>query len=66
MRGGEGGWADCNGTCSDSNYPWTLAAVEDPLGPRVGIHLEPDPGRLVGHHEQKSCLSHFSWFKTSE
>lgn len=32
-----GGWADCNGTCSNSNYPWTHAAVEDLLGPRVAF-----------------------------
>lgn len=31
------GWADCNGTCSNSNYPWTHAAVEDLLGPRVAF-----------------------------
>lgn len=40
-RGGTGGtgggWVDCNGTCSHSNYPWTLEAAEDLLGPSVAF-----------------------------
>lgn len=61
-----GGWADCNGTCSDSNYPWTLAAAEDPLGPRVVfIYNQTQAGWLVTRN-RPPCSSRFTCSETSE
>lgn len=51
-----GGWVDCNGTCSNSNYPWTHAAVEDLLGPRVAF--------IITRHKQVWSASP-SWHQSS-
>lgn len=59
-----GGWADCNGTCSNSNYPWTLAAVEDLLGPRVAFIITTHTHRQVWSAPPSWHQSQIHWIRT--